>query len=245
MDFGLKDKKALVFGGSAGLGRAIAKTLVDEGVQVAIASRDRAKLEVTQREIGARAIVIADLGQPNAARGAVAKAAASLGGLDILVINTGGPPKGTFAEVTAPQWQTGFQSLWLAAVDSIQAALPLMTKGHFGRILLVTSAAAKEPMSHLTVSNGLRAGLTGLAKSLSIEVASHGITVNCLLPGYTDTERLRELAVPVEKMTAAIPAGRLGKPEELGALAAFLASAQAAYITGQAIAVDGGYLRGH
>jgi len=245
MDFGLEGKRALVLGGSAGLGRAIAKALIDEGAQVAIGSRDAQKLEAAKREIQAAAMVVTDLTTPGAGRRAVDAALAALGGLEILVVNTGGPPKGTFAEVTEAQWRTGFQSLWLAAVDAIQAALPQMAKGRFGRVLLVTSVAAKEPMSQLTISNGLRAGLTGLAKSLSVEVAAQGITVNCLLPGYTDTERLRELGIPAEKMTSAVPAGRLGKPEELGALAAFLASTHAGYITGQAIAVDGGYLKGH
>jgi 3-oxoacyl-[acyl-carrier protein] reductase len=245
MDLGLKGKKALVLGASAGLGRAIAQALVAEGAAVAIVSREAAKLEATRREIGAACAITADLSQPGAGRTAVEQAVAALAGLEVLVVNTGGPPKGTFAEVTDIQWQAGFQSLWLAAVDSIQTALPFMAKARFGRILLVTSVAAKEPMGHLTVSNGLRAGLTGLAKSLSLEVASQGITVNCLLPGYTDTERLRELGVPADKMTAAIPVGRLGKPEELGALAAFLSSVQAGYITGQAIAVDGGWLKGH
>jgi 3-oxoacyl-[acyl-carrier protein] reductase len=245
MDFGLTGKKALVFGASAGLGRAIAKALADEGAEVAIVSRDRAKLDAAKTEIGAAFAITADLTQPGAGRTAVDDAVKKLGGLQILVVNTGGPTKGTFAETTIQQWQAGFQSLWLAAVDSIQAALPHMTDVRYGRILLVTSVAAKEPMNHLTVSNGLRAGLTGLAKSLSQEIASRGVTVNCLLPGYTDTERLRELGIPAEKMSAAIPVGRLGRPEELGALAAFLASTRASYITGQAIAVDGGYLRSH
>jgi 3-oxoacyl-[acyl-carrier protein] reductase len=110
--------------------------------------------------------------------------------------------------------------------------------------LLVTSVAAREPMAGLTISNGLRAGLLGLAKSLSVEVAPFGVTVNGLLPGYTDTERLRELQVPYEKISASVPAGRVGKPEEFAALAAFLASQPAAYITGQAVACDGGWLKG-
>ena len=245
MDLGLKGKKALVLGASAGLGRAIAKALVDEGASVAIASRDAAKLSAAQKEIGAQNVIVADLTQPHAGTAAVAQALDHLGGLDVLVVNTGGPPKGTFVEVTEAQWQAGFQNLWLGAVDAIQAALPAMSQARFGRILLVTSVSAREPMNQLTISNGLRAGLTGLAKRLSLEVAAQGITVNCLLPGYTDTSRLRELGVPAEKTTAAVPAGRLGDPAELGALAAFLASTKAGYITGQAIAVDGGYLKGH
>ncbi len=245
MDFGLKGKRALVLGASAGLGRGVAQALIGEGVRVAIASRDPGRIEAARKALGAQAALTVDLTTPGAGRSVVEQTLAALGGIDILVVNTGGPPKGAFAEITSAQWQAGFQSLWLSTVDAIQAALPTMTQQGFGRILLITSVAAREPMRHLTVSNGLRAGLTGLAKSLSLEVAKDGITVNCLLPGYTDTERLRELKVPQDELTQAIPAGRLGRPEELGAFAAFLVSTQAAYVTGQAIAIDGGWLKGH
>jgi 3-oxoacyl-[acyl-carrier protein] reductase len=244
MDLGLKGKRALVQGASTGLGRAVAEALAAEGAKVAICARDKTRLEAAGRELGAAATIACDLSNPGAGTEAVKQARAKLGGLDILVTNTGGPPKGQFAEITAEQWAAGFQGLWMSAVESIQAALPGMREARWGRILLVTSAAAKEPIAGLTVSNGLRAGLLGLAKSLSQEVAGQGVTVNALLPGYTDTERLKELKVPVDKMTAQIPAGRLGRPEEFGALAAFLASERAAYITGQALAIDGGYLRG-
>jgi len=245
MDFGLKGKRALVVGASGGLGRAIARSLIGEGVQTAICSRDQSRIQAAAKEIGAALGLVCDLSEPGAGRAVIDKLLAAWGTLDILVMNTGGPPKGNFAEITDAQWQASFQNLWLGAVDAFKAVLPSMQKGHWGRLLLVTSAAAREPMASLTISNGLRAGLTGLAKSLSQEVARDGITVNCLLPGYTDTERLRELGIAAEKITALIPAGRLGKPEELAALAAFLCSEPAAYITGQTIAVDGGYLRAH
>jgi 3-oxoacyl-[acyl-carrier protein] reductase len=243
MDLKLKGKRALVQGASSGLGRAIAAALVQEGVKVAICSRDPERIQKTAREIGAAAGIAIDLNQPGAAATLLKKAEQELGGVDILVTNTGGPPKGPFEELTSAQWQEGFQSLWLSATESIRAALPGMKERHWGRILLVTSAAAREPMPLLNISNGLRAGLLGLTKAISNEVAQHGITINALLPGYTDTERLQELKVPKEKITSQIPAGRLGRPEEFGALAAFLASEQAAYITGQGIACDGGYLR--
>ncbi len=245
MDFGLKGKRALVMGASSGLGRAIASALIGEGVQTAICSRDQSRIQAAANELGAALGLVCDLSEPGAGRVIVEKVLASWGSLDILVMNTGGPPKGTFGEITDAQWQAGFQNLWLGAVDAFKAVLPAMQKGHWGRLLLVTSVAAREPMGALTISNGLRAGLTGLAKSLSQEVARDGITVNCLLPGLTDTERLRELGMAPEKVTALVPAGRLGKPEELAALAAFLCSEQAAYVTGQAVAVDGGYLRAH
>ena len=244
MDLGLKGKRALVMGASQGLGYAIAEALVKEGATVTICSRSEERLATAAKKMGAQHILAADLTPPGASKSTVEKALKMMGGIDILVTNTGGPPKGPFLTLTPAQWQEGFQSLWMSAVEAIQAALPEMQKQRHGRILLVTSAAAREPMPALTISNGLRAGLLGLTKTISNEVAGYGVTINALLPGYTRTERLKELNIPEEKITPAIPAGRLGEPEEFAACAAFLAGDRAAYITGQAIAVDGGYLRG-
>ncbi len=244
MDLGLEGKRALVMGASQGLGYAIAEGLVKEGAIVTICSRSEERLAKAAKTMGAQHVLALDLNAPGAGRLAVQTASQMMGGVDILITNTGVPPKGSFLTLTADQWQEGFQSLWLSAVESIQTAVPGMQKSKFGRILLVTSAAAKEPMPGFTVSNGLRAGLLGLTKTISNEIASHGITINALLPGYTRTERLKELDIPEDKITANIPAGRLGEPQELAALATFLSSERAGYITGQAIAVDGGYLRG-
>jgi 3-oxoacyl-[acyl-carrier protein] reductase len=244
VDLKIKNKKALVLGASSGLGRAVAQSLVNEGVQVAICSRDEKRINQAAKDLKAHLALTCDLSQPGAATKLVEQVLSKWGNIDILVTNTGGPPKGNFADLKRSQWETGFQDLWLSTVEAIQGVLPGMIKEKWGRLLLITSVAAKEPMPSLTISNGLRAGLLGLTKTMSQEYAVHGITVNALLPGYTDTERLQELAVPAAKMTSQIPAGRLGRPEELGALAAFLASNQASYVTGQAIAVDGGYLRG-
>jgi 3-oxoacyl-[acyl-carrier protein] reductase len=244
MDLGLRDRRALILGASAGLGRAVAAALVAEGARVAICARNKARVEAAARELGARVALPCDLSVPGAATALVDSARQRLGGVDILVTNTGGPPKGRFDAISNEMWQEGFQSLWLAAVDAIRAALPEMRKQRWGRILLVTSTAAKEPIPGLSVSNGLRAGLLGLVKSLAPEVAEEGVTVNALLPGYTATQRIAELGIPEEELAEHIPARRLGRPEELGAMAAFLASEQAGYVTGQAIAVDGGYLRG-
>jgi 3-oxoacyl-[acyl-carrier protein] reductase len=217
---------------------------VAEGARVAICARNKPRVEATARELGAQLGLPCDLTVAGAATTLVETAAKRLGGLDILVTNTGGPPKGRFADVTDEMWQAGFQSLWMSAVDAIRAALPGMRERRWGRIVLITSSAAKEPIPGLTVSSGLRAGLLGLMKTLAPEVAEEGVTVNALLPGYTATGRIAELGTPEETLAEDIPARRLGRPEELGAMAAFLASEQAGYVTGQAIAVDGGFIRG-
>lgn len=243
MDLELGGRRALVLGSSGGLGKAIAQTLVREGARVAVCSRDEARIQATAKELGAEVGLALDLGVPGNGREVVRRAVAALGGVDILVTNTGGPPSGPFLKTSLAQWQEGFQSLFLSAIESIQEALPAMQAAKFGRILMVTSVAAKEPMKGLLISNGLRAGLLGLMKSLSDEVAASGVTVNALLPGYTATDRMRQLGVTDERVATEVPARRMGRPEEFAATAAFLASNLAGYITGQAIAVDGGWLR--
>ena len=242
MDLQLSGRTALVFGGSRGLGRAIAAELAHEGARVVIVARDADRVARVAGEIGALALP-GDLAEPGAGRRLVEAAATLLAqSPDILVTNTGGPLTGSFQATTTEAWAAGFQSLWMATVDSIQAALPAMKVQGWGRILAVTSVAAKEPQPGLVISNGLRAGLLGLLNTLSREVAGDGITVNALLPGYTNTDRMAELGVDNATMGPKIPAGRLGEPAEFAALAAFLASGRASYITGQAIAVDGGLL---
>ncbi len=243
MNLQLSGKTALVMGSSMGIGKAIAKMLIEEGARVAICARNIEKLNQTAQEIRAELAIPCDLTQKNTAKILTQKVIEKFGKLDILVTNTGGPPKGTFEEITPEQWELGFQSLWLSVVESIQTALPSMKKNQWGRILLITSTAAKQPLPGLTVSNGLRAGLLGLTNSLSQEVAQYGITVNAILPGYTQTERLAELGIGPDRI-AAVPARRTAKTEEVAALTVFLASEQAAYITGQAIACDGGSIKG-
>ncbi len=245
MNLGISGRTALVTGASSGLGKAIARALADEGVRVAICSRDEGRIAAAGIETGAQLTLTGDVTVRGTSKRLVSAVEEGLGACDILVVNTGGPPKGSFEALPAEAWQQAFDALWLSAVEAIQAALPGMKARGFGRILLVTSVAAREPMEALTLSNGLRAGLLGLAKSLSVEVAPFGVTVNTLLPGYTATERLNALGLDLSKVAATVPAGRLGSPEEFGALAAFLASRQAAYITGQAIAADGGWLKSY
>lgn len=242
MDLGLNGKRALVTGASRGLGRAIAIALRKEGAQVAICARDETRVQETATEIGALAFA-RDL-TPHGSGAVLAKDVISaMGGIDVLVVNTGGPPTGSFESVADAAWTTAFDGIFMSAVGLIRESLPGMRDRKWGRIMFVTSVAAREPHPDLILSNAIRPGLHGLANALSREVAADGITVNVLLPGYTLTERLQELGIDDAKVAEQVPAKRMGQPEEFAALAAFLASEQAAYICGQAIACDGGLLR--
>ena len=245
MNLELNGKKALVMGSSEGIGLAIAKSLLAEGATVCLNARNEEKLAMRSKEIGAHAFIPGDLTLPGEGKRITARASSQLQGLDILVANTGGPPKKNFMDVSGEDWQRDFQSLWMSVVESLQECLPPMSEAGFGRILVVSSIAAKEPLPGLTTSNGFRAGLAGLMKSIANECAYSGVTLNLLLPGYTNTDRIKNLNLSQEWIEKTVPAGRLGRPEELGELAAFLASPKAGYITGQSIAVDGGVLAGH
>jgi 3-oxoacyl-[acyl-carrier protein] reductase len=242
MDLGLTGRRALVMGGSRGLGKAVAQVLVEEGARVAICARDAARVAAIAAELGAQGLVC-DLSIPGAADTLVRKAQNLLGHLDVLVVNTGGPPPGQFAELTDLAWHTAFEQLWMSAVGAIRAALPEMRARRSGRVIVITSIAAREPVPNLMLSNSLRAGLHGLINTLSKEVAADQVTINALMPGYTLTERLEELHLDEAKLAAQIPARRLGRSRDFAALAAFLASDQAGYVTGQAIACDGGLLQ--
>jgi len=229
-------------GASSGLGKAVAQALAAEGARVAVCARNAKRVAAAAAELGAEGIV-ADLSAPGAAAQVVREAEKRLGQVDILVVNTGGPPPGLFAELQDGAWREAFEGLWMSSVGAIQAALPGMRTRRWGRIVVITSIAAREPVPRLMLSNSLRAGLHGLVNALSKEVAQDGITVNALMPGYTVTERLQELQLDLTKLAAQIPARRLGRPEDLAAVAVFLASEPAGYVSGQAIAVDGGLLQ--
>ena len=242
MDLGLRTRRALVMGGSSGLGKAIAQALIMEGARVAICARGAERLAATAAQIGAEGIV-ADTTRPGAAAVLVGDAEKRIGPLDVLVVNTGGPPQGKFVDLSDDSWRQAYEALWMSSVGAMRAAMVGMRARRWGRVVLVTSIAAREPVANLLLSNSLRAGLHGLVNALSKEVAADGVTVNALMPGYTVTERLEELRLDEAVLSAQIPARRLGRAQDFGAVAAFLCSDQANYLTGQALACDGGLLQ--
>jgi 3-oxoacyl-[acyl-carrier protein] reductase len=260
MDLGLKDKVALVAAGSRGLGRAVAEELATEGSSLVLCARDAATLAETTAAIadqtGAHVLgVPADVTDAAQVKQLVASGIERFGRIDILVTNAGGPPAGRFDQLTQEQWEQATQLTLFSAVHLAREVLPGMRARRWGRILNITSIAVKQPVENLLLSNSLRAAVTGFARTLANEVASEGVTVNNILPGYTLTERLEELAQMMaskqgisagafrSKWEAEIPMGRLGQPREFAALAAFLASERAGYITGTSIPVDGGWIR--
>ena len=244
MDLNLKNKKVLVWGASQGIGLAIAKSFKAEGATVTVVSRSEEKLKKVCEENNLDHYIAADLSNVDNGLLSVEQAIKSMGHIDVFVINTGGPEKNSFENVKQSQWEVDFKSLWLTPCESLKKVLPKMKEQNFGRILLVSSIAAKEPLKDLTTSNGFRAGLTGLFKSMSNEYAQFGITFNILCPGYTNTERIQNLNLKQEVIESLVPAKRLGEPEELANLATFLGSDKAAYITGQQICIDGGANKG-
>jgi 3-oxoacyl-[acyl-carrier protein] reductase len=261
MDFGLKGRVAVVAGSSQGLGRAIADALAAEGVDLVLNSRSQEKLDAVKAEIvaatGVRVATVAcDLTPPEGAAKLINDAEAAFGKVDILVTNTGGPPPGMFEDHSAEVWREAIAQNFESVVNLVRAALPGMKERRWGRIVNVTSISVKQPVAGLVLSNAIRAGVTGFAKTISNEAAPFNVTVNNVLPGYTRTERLIHLAEAVSERdgktideayagwAAEIPMGRLGEPAELGAVAAFLCSEQASYVTGQSIAVDGGWIKG-
>jgi 3-oxoacyl-[acyl-carrier protein] reductase len=253
MDLGLKDKVALVLASSKGLGKAVASELAREGARVIICGTDIKALEGTRAEINSLApgnvlSVVCDLTDEGQRKQLIEQSVAAFGPIDILVTNTGGPAAGAFEEFSLEDWKHLYNLLFLSAVDIIKLLLPGMKERGFGRILTITSVAVKQPADNLISSNAVRTSLLGLVKSLSNEVAAYGITVNNILPGYTSTNRLETLIEKnpkVNEVKEAIPMKRFGTPEEFAAAAAFLVSERAGYITGQSLAVDGGWIKGH
>ena len=260
MDLGLRGRVAIVAAASKGLGRAAAEELAREGAEVAICARTAAELkkaaeqigEVGGREVFWRAV---NVGDSAAVAEFVAAVEKQFGRVDICVTNTGGPPSKLFAATTNEDWRVWTEQLLMSAVYFAQAVLPRMQKNNWGRFLTITSYSVKQPVEGLLLSNALRAGVTGLVRTLANEYAAYGITVNNVCPGYTRTERLDELAAMMGARSGAsaeevfagwkklIPAGRLGTPQEFASVVAFLASERASYVNGVSLTVDGGTTR--
>jgi 3-oxoacyl-[acyl-carrier protein] reductase len=243
MDLGLDGKVALVTAASQGIGYAIAKELAQEGARVAVSSRTREKIEAAASEIGARPYVhnTVDL---DSAPGLLESVALDLGPIDILVTNTGGPPGGDPLEFTREQWEAAHRELVVAPIEMIEEVVPGMRERGFGRIVSVSSSAAREPIPSLLLSGSHRPGLLGAFKTLAKKLAPDGITLNTILPGSIATDRVTHLHGSIEEAQKVareqLPARRLGTAEEVAAAAAFLCSERASYITGVALLVDGG-----
>jgi 3-oxoacyl-[acyl-carrier protein] reductase len=258
MEFGLKDKTALVLGGGGGLGRAISIALAAEGAKIAVADIDSNAISETEtavKQVGAASLGLTwDLADLSQIDSHVTRIEAELGTVSILVNITGGPPPTTAAGQDPALWTKHFQAMVLSVIAITDRVLPGMRKQHWGRIISSTSSGVVSPIPNLGISNTLRMSLVGWSKTLAREVGGEGITANIIVPGRIATDRIRFLDEAKAKRdgrtvedvakesTSSIPLGRYGKPEEYGAAVAFLASEQAAYITGSTIRVDGGLI---
>lgn len=259
MDLGIGGKAALVAASSKGLGRAVAEELAAEGARLILCSRGAEALEVAREALaasGADVVAIpADLTDPAQVDRVIAEGVEAFGQIDILITNTGGPPPGPFESHTPEAWSQAVRQNLDSVLNLTRAVLPGMKERKWGRIVNITSVAVKQPVDGLILSNSIRAAVTGFAKTLANESAAFGVTVNNVMPGYTRTERLDQLAADIAARTGGtvegafaawegqIPLGRVGDPREFAAVVAFLASERASYITGISIAVDGGAVK--
>ncbi len=260
MDLGLTNKIALVAASSKGLGRASAEALAQEGAKVTICARDAEALNKTQAEMaaatGAEILAVpADMTKPDDINNVIQQTVDHFGGLHILVCNAGGPPAGYFPDFDDEEWEAAFNLNLMSTVRLIRAALPHLQAAQWGRIINVTSLSVKEPVDNLLLSNSIRAAVHGMTKTLSNQIAKDGITINNVMPGYIQTDRVNQLvAINAQKsglsteevianISTPIPVGRIGQPEEFGALVAFLASEKSGYINGSSILIDGGMVK--
>lgn len=261
MDLGLQGKVAFVAGGSQGLGKAVALEMIREGAKVAVCALDDPQLPKAVEEIKAAAGgeiigIPADLTDAEQAKNFIRQGLEHFGTVDVLVNNAGGPPNKTFLEIDDDLWEFGFRLNLMSTILMTREVVPVMMEKRWGRIINMTSISVKQPIDGLILSNTVRSGVVGLAKSLSNELAPYNITVNNVCPGYTLTDRVRNLAMDVaqkegtepeaiiKRWESTIPMGRLGTPEDFAALVAFIASDRAGYITGASIQIDGGYYKG-
>ncbi|CAI7795926.1 unnamed protein product, partial [Closterium sp. NIES-54] len=263
LTLGLQGRVALVAAASAGLGYHCALAFARAGARVAIFSRSPERIEAAAKKIrgemeGAQVLpLVADVLKTDELQAVVDATVKAYGGLHVLVANSGGPPPGTFDSVTEAQWQEAFQGTLMSTMRLIQHAVPHMKTASWGRVVVITSTSVKQPIPGLLLSNAMRPAVVGMLKTLSLDLASHGITVNNVAPGSFDTARIANLAtkraeawgVTAEearkRMEQQIPMGRLGRPEELANAVLFLASEAGSYVTGQTLVVDGGVTAGY
>jgi 3-oxoacyl-[acyl-carrier protein] reductase len=251
MDFGLKNKVAFVAASSDGLGKSVAIELAKEGAHVIICGRNPERLAAAKREIqdsgnGQVLSISGDLSETDDRKRMIETALETFKVVDILITNSGGPPTGKFEELEPEEWQNAYELLLISATELIRGFLPGMKENHWGRVITITSQAVKQPVDNLILSNSIRASVVGLMKTLANEFGGYGITVNNVMPGYTQTSRLTKLIEQNPSFANAkanIPLGRFGRPEEFAAAVTFLASERASYITGVSLAVDGGWIK--
>jgi len=262
MDLGLTGRVAIVCAASQGLGKAAATAFARKGAHVVICSRDKRRLAAAAREITAQnrsakvISVVADLTKPRQIKSLVATTIRHFGRVDILVTNAGGPPVAQFPELDDATWGKGVNLTLMSTVRCIRAVLPHMQKQRWGRIIAITSIAAKQPLDDIIISSTLRPAILGLAKVLANQYGKDGILVNCVTPGFIMTGRQKEITAAraaaagrtpeeyVKEFSKAVPVGRYGDPEELANVITFLGSERASYVNGATIAVDGGLARG-
>lgn len=245
MDLGIAGRTAAVAGASSGLGFASARALAAEGVKVAICGRDRERIEAAAARIDGAVPLVADVSTVEGATGFVEAATEALGRVDILVPNAGGPPAGTFASTPLDAYAPALELNLLSTVAMCKAAVPAMCERGWGRVVAITSVSVRQPIAQLILSNTARAGVTGFLKTLALEVASKGVTVNSVQPGLHATDRLTSLyGGDTSAAARGVPAGEVGDPDDFGAVVAFLCSEHARFVVGAAVPVDGGTYQG-
>jgi len=256
VELGLEGRRALVTGSSRGIGRAAAGALAAAGGQVFVSARDNAELTAAARDVGATGYLAGDLDEEATATRLVATAVRELGGLDILIANTGGPAIGSFDSVTVADWEAGWHRTLMSVVHLIRASVAPLKLSSQPRIIIVTSITARQPMEAMVLSNSYRAAVAGLSKSLAAELGPAGITVNNVAPSLIVTDRMEavhraraaragsDYAPYRERLLSSVPLRRFGQPDEVGQLCCFLASAAAGFITGQTVGIDGGVQAG-
>jgi 3-oxoacyl-[acyl-carrier protein] reductase len=256
VELGLEGRRALVTGSSRGIGRAAAGALAAAGGQVFVSARDNAELTAAARDVGATGYLAGDLDEEATATRLVATAVRELGGLDILIANTGGPAIGSFESVTVADWEEGWHRTLMSVVHLIRASVAPLKLSSQPRIIIVTSITARQPMEAMVLSNSYRAAVAGLSKSLAAELGPAGITVNNVAPSLIVTDRMEavhraraaragsDYSPYRERLLSSVPLRRFGQPDEVGQLCCFLASAAAGFITGQTVGIDGGVQAG-